>query len=171
MPSIIANREPTKKPDTVRMARPGDEKKIFDLLLLLHDENAIFPRDDNEVMETIVRGTRNENGMIGVIESKGEIVGAVGLFIEKYWYTKVWHLSEYWNFVHPDYRCREKTGNHAYAHDLIDFSKWANENMGLILSMGIISTHRTEAKVRLYGRKLIPVGAFFMNGLSENREA
>lgn len=168
MPSIIPNTEPTKKPENVRIARPVDERKIFDLLLLLYDENAIFPMVDEEVIATINRGVNNDAGMIGVIEKNGEIIGTTGLFLEKYWYTNTWYLSEYWNFVHPDYRRTNEDGS-VYAHDLIDFAKWVNENMGVVLSMGIISTHRTQAKVRLYGRKLTQVGAFFMNGLTSGQ--
>lgn len=167
MSSIIPSiTEPTQKPANIRLAEKRDEQEIFDLLKLLALENALFNVNDDKVRETIQIATDQKNGMIGIIEQDGHVVGSVGLFIHGYWYTDDWHLQEYWNFVHPEYRRSN------YAKNLIDFAKWVNENMGLILNMGIISTERTEAKVRLYGRSgLTSVGATFMNGILPGQSA
>lgn len=161
MPSILPQVVPTAKPENVRMATHGDAEAIYDLLQLLKDENAIFEMSSDKVRETIKRATDHQGGMIGVVEQDGKIVGTVGLFISQFWYTQTHHVEEYWNFVHPEYRRSN------FAKDLINFAKWVNENMGLVLLMGIISTSRTKAKVELYARMLNqPVGAYFMNGLT-----
>lgn len=164
MPSVLPKREPTIKPDNVRLARRGDTQKIYDLLQPLHAENGIFSMDKQSVLETIKNGTEERGGIIGVIEDGGRLAGSIGLYLSKYWYTTDWHLAEYWNFVHPDYRTC------GYGTTLVDFAKWANENLRVPLMMGIISTTKTEAKMRLYDRKLIRVGGFFMNGLVKSPE-
>lgn len=158
--------EPTQKPGNVRLAKRSDEKQIFDLLMILKTENALFQHDDDCVMETIRVATEQRGGIIGVIEENGRLTGTIGLFLERFWYTKDWHVQEFWNFVHPDFRNSnaETEARNTYAKDLINFSKWTNEQMGLMLNIGIISTDRTAAKIRLYERqKLIKMGVFFMN--------
>ena len=159
MPSEIQFKEPTKKPDNVRFAVPSDAQQIYDMLKDLYTENTIFPMSPHKVKEQIVQGCLQNNGVIGVIEENGVLAGSVGIFANQYWYTEAWNLEEYWNFVQPDFRRKP------YGRDLVDFAKWFNENAGFILSMGIMSTHRTEAKCRLYDRKLTRIGAYFMNGI------
>ena len=61
--------------------------------------------------------------------------------------------------MHPDHRQSE------YANDLMDFGKWCAEQLSLPLHMGIISTHRVKAKVRLYQRKIPYVGGYFMHNI------
>lgn len=149
-----------EKPKNVRMAREDEEDQIYDLLMRLYDENALFPLDENKVRNTIRLATKRQGGVIGVIDGPTGIEGSVGLSIAEWWYSsQSWHLSEYWNFVRED--CR----NSNHAKDLISFAKWCAEQMGLPLHMGIITTHRTAAKERLYRRVLPKVGAYFMWGL------
>lgn len=152
----------TPKPSNVRIAIPNDEEAIYQLLKNhLYSENALFPLSENKARETIRRACNHDNAMIGVIENESGIVATVGLFLSQYWYTDATYLDELWNHTHPDHRKSD------YAKNLIDFSKWANENIGVVLMMGIMSTIRTEAKVRLYSRKLQMIGAFFANGIPD----
>ncbi len=65
------------------------------------------------------------------------------------------HLEELIVFTDPEHR----KSNHAQA--LIQWMKDQVKNTGLPLMTGIMSNHRTEAKVRLYSRMLPKVGAFF----------
>lgn len=165
-----------ERPVNVRIALPSDEDAIFDLLTGpggLYEENALFPLSKRKVRNTIHYGCAQHNGqigkpggpqgIIGVIEHEGKIVGTVGMGFSEFWYTETMHLSEYWNFVHPDFR---KTD---YANDLIDFAKWCSQRLNLLLHMGIISTHRVKGKVRLYQRKMRYMGGYFMFGLSEEK--
>jgi hypothetical protein len=150
--------DPTPKPENVKLAAKVHERQVFDLLKLLALENALFRVDDECVLEIIRMATEEKGGIVGIIEDDGKIVASIGLFLERFWYTKDWHVAEYWNFVHPDFRKSN------YAKSLINFSKWINENMGLILNIGILSSERTEAKIRLYERSnLKKMGVFFMN--------
>lgn len=158
-PTVTQEKQPTQRPDNVEIAKPCHEQEIFDMLILLWEENALFPRDDDMVMHNIRRATEGKGGIIGMIRIEGKIVGIIGMFLDSYWYSSTLYLSEYWNFVHPDYRRSE------YAKNLIQFAKNCNENLGVMLIAGVLSTRRTAAKSRLLGRQLIPVGQLFANGL------
>lgn len=150
----------TDKPSNVRIATPADESAIFKLLTeKLYQENGAFSVSPEKVINAIQHATRGQGGIIGVIDGDNELAGAIGMRLGNFWYSDDWHLEELYNFVSENYRKSD------YAKNLIDFGKWASEQMKLVLNIGIISTHRTEAKVRLYSRRLQPVGQFFMHNL------
>lgn len=151
----------------VRYGEPVDEKQIRTLLLLGHAENSIFSLDINKAVFVIRRllytpwlppddpGLR---GAFGVIGPRGGVLeGLVMLAIGQQWYTSAQYLEEYIVYVHPDHR----TSGHAAA--LIDWMIGRSEQLGLPLLTGIISQTRTAAKIRLYRRKLRPVGEFFIH--------
>lgn len=144
-------------PSSVRIVTAGDENAVYDLLMLLYAENAMASLSETKVREMIRRATEKRGGLIGVIDGKDGIEASVGLILSTWWYSDAAHLEEMWTFVHPDHR----KSNHA--RDLIEFSKWAAETMGIPLLMGILTTHKADAKVRLY-RSMIPqAGALFVH--------
>jgi len=157
--------KPAVKPDNVVLAGKADEEGVFDLLMNLAEENAMFDVDDECVYETIRMATERRGGIIGIIKDGGKPVASIGLFLDRMWYTKDWYVAEYWNYVHPDYRRKP------YFSNLVNFSKWVNENMGIFLNMGVMSMERTDAKVKVLGRKLNYIGALFMNGIPQGKEA
>lgn len=141
------------------MADPADEDRLFEFLLLLYGENAMFPIAESKVRDAIRHATERRGGVIGIIDgADGRIEASVGLALEDWWYTRAVSLNEKWNFVRED--CRRTS----HAKQMIEFSKRCADELGVPLFMGIVSTHRTEAKVRLYRRMLPYVGAFFMHG-------
>lgn len=142
----------------VRVAHPSDQMNIFNYLLMLYEENALFTIASEKVWDAIRIGTEGKGGIIGLIDGPRGIEGSVGLYLEAWWYTNDFSLNEKWNFVHPDHR------KSLHAQRLIEFSKWCSRRLQVPLHMGIISNKRTEAKVRLYRRKLPYCGAFFMYG-------
>lgn len=151
----------TIKPENVRGACPGDEAAILDILREGHLENGTFSFSDAKVLEMIKKATQAKGAMIGVIDAPdGSIAACTGTLVDQYWYTETdWVLTELWAFVRKPFR------NSRFALDLIEFNKWAADSMGIPLSMGIMSTHKTEAKTRLYRRHLLHIGGFFMWGL------
>lgn len=161
----------TERPLNVRIAGPQDTAAIYDLLTTrLYHENGVFSVCPEKVIETITHATEGRGGVIGIIEENGEIAASIGMQLGQFWYSEDWHVEELWNFVRKEYR--NHIGNERrsfYAKDLINFGKWFSEQMKMILNIGIISTERTEAKVRLYQRSLTPVGCFFMHNLSAAR--
>jgi hypothetical protein len=144
----------------VRLARPGDEDAVYDLLLGLYSENALFTLSEHKARATIRYATEKRGGIIGVIDGPKGLEATVGLALETYWYTDQWHLSEYWNYVSPEFR----QSNHAKR--LIDYSKWMADRLGVPLIMGILTTSHLAPKMRLYQRQLDQIGAFFHHGLS-----
>lgn len=149
----------TERPVNVQIAQPEHEDRLYQLLLHLYDENAMFVKCPIKIRDTLRQATERKGGMIGFIEDGKKMVATIGVFMGSFWYSDDWYLDEYWNFVHPEHR------HSSYANDLIAFAKWFSEQMGFPLHMGIHSTERTEAKVRLYRRKLTPIGAVFAHNL------
>src|ERR1700733_2660670 len=147
----------TQKPESVRAVKPGDENKLFDLLMMAYRENAPYTINAHKVKMTIAEAARDSSVIVGVIDSPDgkSLSGSVGGFFSQWWYTDDWHIEECWNFVHPDHR-RSK-----YAINLIDYMKWISENMPMPLHMGILTSTRMEAKTRLYKRQMPMVGAAF----------
>jgi len=75
------------------------------------------------------------------------------------WYSDAQVLEERAIFIHPDYRSA-KGGR---ARRWCEFSKRTADGLGIPLIIGVLSNHRTEAKVRLYERQFgKPSGAFFL---------
>jgi GNAT superfamily N-acetyltransferase len=153
----------------VRLAVPGDEEEIFGLLTLFHEEHALFTMSPEKVRTSVHAATHRVPdhtgalGMIGVVEQDGRLVGTIGLFVGQDWYSSDNVINERWNFVHKDYRRSD------YAKRLVNFSKacqqWFESAIGMMpLVIGVFSTVRTEAKVRLYRRWLPQAGAIFIYG-------
>jgi GNAT superfamily N-acetyltransferase len=81
------------------------------------------------------------------------------LRIGSMWYSDHEVLEEKAIFIHPDYR-NAKGGR---ARRLCEFSKQVADALGVPLIIGVLSNHRTKAKVRLYERQFgEPSGAFFL---------
>lgn len=128
----------------------------MDLLRELYSENAIFKIDEGCVRSYLHRAFRNDSALIGVIGEPGHIEGALYLVIGQFWYSRQHHLEEFFNYVRPEHR-RSK-----HAQKLLEWAKsLSNETLPLVI--GVISTKRTEAKIRLYERQFgKPAGAFFV---------
>lgn len=158
-----------EQPKNVRIALPSDSDQIYKILVEgLYNENGAFSLSEQKVKNFIISAITGQGGIIGLIKEDGEIAGIVGMTLGQFWYSDDWHIEEYFNFVRPEYR-KHSFGEFTrsnYAKDLITFSKYCAEKMGIILNMGIISTTRTESKCKLYQRSLTPVGMFFMHNLS-----
>lgn len=145
----------------VRMAVPEDEDGIVRMITMLHDENGLFPLSEKRVREYINRFFRKEGALIGAVGEPGDPIGSIYLGIEQPYYSETWYLNEAWNFVDPEFR------HFNYGKRLISWAKDVAKSMNLPLMVGIVSNHRTEAKIRLYKRQLEEAGAFFV----WNREA
>lgn len=142
----------------VQVALPGEEDALWEMLLGLHDENGIFSPDEPRVREFIHAAIEAKGGLIGVIRSQdtGALEASIGLVIDQWWYTLDWCLSERWVYVVPE--CRKTD----HAARMVDWAKASAARLGIPLQMGILSTIRTEAKEKMYERKMKRVGGFYM---------
>jgi len=123
---------------------------------LLHAENGVHSWD-NAKARNIARSLLNcDGGYIGVIGEPGNLKGMIGLLLDQPWYSRDFQLVEIFNFVHPDHR------RSTYAKQMIEHAKSYADKLDLPLLIGVISNHRTEAKVRLYRRQLPKAGEFFL---------
>ena len=146
----------TERPTIVRIATPADEEEIMRLMLAAFAEQPTFELNEDKIRTKIRQATQREGGVIGVIDGPKGLEGYLFAQLAQYWYTDEWHLEELSNFVHPDHR------HPGHAKALIEFAKWFAEQMSVPLLMGILSTKRLEAKIRLYTRQVRQVGAVFI---------
>lgn len=123
----------------------------------LYAENAIFKMDDEKVRHFIRRAFVGDGAVAGVIGSHDHIEAAIYLLIGEFWYSSEKHLEEFFNYVRPEHRKSK------HAQKLIEFAKTLSNQTPLPLFIGVLSSKRTEAKVKLYERQLgKPAGAFFV---------
>lgn len=157
----------------VRPAGPGDEAEIWRMFRLLYEENATFKISDRKVQfyldrllhpDLIPRDDTGPRGFIGVIGPVNALEACIMLTLGSVWYSEEISLDEHLNFVDPTHRA----SSHAKA--LISYAKFVAEQTGIRLVIGVLSTKRTAAKVRLYERQLTPAGCFFLHPPPDNAD-
>jgi GNAT superfamily N-acetyltransferase len=146
----------------VRIGGPADVDKVMELALRASAENGFVTPSPQRLLHEIWPALNLDRGLLGVIDGDDEhLEGAVLLRIGSMWYSDDNVLEEKAIFIHPDYRSA-KGGR---ARRLCQFSKQVADNLGMPLIIGVLSNHRTAAKVRLYERQFgKPTGAFFLYG-------
>jgi GNAT superfamily N-acetyltransferase len=155
---------PRSKSATVRVAKPSDEKAIFDLLLLDIAENAamVAPPSDECILETVKQALTPPN-VAGVIDGPdGTIVGVAMLIAMRWWWSRSYYYQEIPLFVHPDHR------KSTHARQLMNFNEWWVDEMTrsfgyrIHLLCGVLGTVRIRAKIAMYRRRYRQVGAVYL---------
>ena len=142
--------------------RPSVMGDFNDLLVLGREalsENRIqgITPDEDLMYQIAVEAIEGNSAVVGCIGPVGNVEGAIHLAIRQFCYTKNVHLEELWAYVRPQYR-KSRNGQ-----ALVEFAKDLAKELKLPLLIGILSTERTESKVRMYRRKLgVPSGAYFL---------
>jgi hypothetical protein len=146
----------------VRIGTPEDVHGVMQLALSASSENGFVSPNPEKMLRDIWPALNLDRGLLGVIGNTGEkLEGAVLLRVGSMWYSDDEVLEEKAIFIDPRYRSA-KGGR---ARRLCEFSKHVADNLGIPLIIGVLSNHRTEAKVRLYERQFgKPSGAFFLYG-------
>ena len=146
----------------VRIGTPDDVDGVMELALSACDENGFVSPNPKKLVQEIWPALNLDRGLLGIIGNTGEkLQGAVLLRVGSMWYSDDEVLEEKAIFIDPKYRSA-KGGR---ARRLCEFSKHVADNLGMPLIIGVLSNHRTEAKVRLYERQFgKPSGAFFLYG-------
>ncbi len=145
----------------IRYATPEDYPHVIAIAEDLHEENGHvkihYPTAEAAIMEAI-----NKNrALIGLIGPVGDIQGIVFLRFASFWYAGPGDvfLEELFLFVPKAYR---KTHN---ARSLLTFADSAATRMDVPLLIGVLSSARTKAKLKLYEKHLgAPVGGYFFVG-------
>lgn len=144
----------------MRVATPDEIDAVMELAILGCSENEALPHNPIKVLQDVWAGLNLEHGIVGVIGAAGvrPLEGAVLLRVGTMWYTDQSHLEERAIFVHPAFR----GARGGRAARLAEFSLDTADRLGMPLSIGVLSDHRTAAKVRLYSRIMgKPAGAYW----------
>lgn len=152
-------------PVTVRVANRNDVHSIMDLAVLCADESAFLDADPRRLLEAIWPALHLDHGMVGVIDGDepGRLQGSILLRVGPPWFGTQPFLEERSIFVHPEFRGGHGGPKGGRAKVLVDFAKFVARRMQMKLLVGILSTERTAAKVRLYERMFgKPSGAFWL---------
>lgn len=144
----------------IRLGTPDDIHRMMDLALSACEENGFVDPNPHKLLHEIWAALNLDRGIVGIIEGDdGIFEGAVLLRIGDMWYSDRQVLEEKAIFIHPEYRSA-KGGR---ARRLCSFSKEVADSLGIPLIIGVLSNHRTEAKIRLYERQFGKAsGAFFL---------
>lgn len=170
-PGVLPADGKTPRPLDVRLATISDEEAALELMCIAQREQPIFTLNYNKIRGVIQRCTRPQAaegkfGALALIDGPdGTLEGYLLMLVTQHWFTDDWHVDEISNFVRPDIR-KVRPG---HARKLINFAKWFAEAMDMPLIMGILTTKRLEAKIKLYGRQLIPAGCVFVHNTGHGK--
>jgi GNAT superfamily N-acetyltransferase len=151
----------TEPSATVRVGTLEDLDEVMRLAIAGAEENSFVRPSQARLLNEIYPALVRDHGIVGCVGEHGALEGAVVLRMGAMWYSDDPVLEEKAVFVDPRFRAA-KIGR---ARLLTDFSKQAADSLGIPLVIGVLSNHRTEAKIRLYERQFgKPAGAFFLYG-------
>lgn len=144
----------------VRVGTPDDLDEVMRLTMECHAENGFVSANQSKILQDVWAALTRQHGIVGVIGADpGALEACVVLRIGQVAYSDESVLEEKFLFVGKNYRAA-KIGR---ARLLAEFAKKASDALEVPLLIGILSSHRTEAKVRLYERVFgKPAGAFFL---------
>jgi hypothetical protein len=141
-------------------AEPKDLDDVMTLALAACEENGFIRPDPLKLLHEIYPALHRHHGIIGLVGIPGKPPhGAILLRIGEVWYSSERLIEEKAIFIHPDYRSA-KGGR---ARRLCEFGKKVSDELGLPLSIGVLSNDRTAGKIRMYRRIFgEPAGAYFL---------
>lgn len=144
----------------IRIGVPEDIHGVMDLAIAACEENGFVDPNPKKLLNEIWAALNLDHGLMGVLGPKGgKLEGAVLLRIGSMWYSDSQVLEEKAIFVDPT----QRSAKGGRARRLCEFSKQVADTLKIPLIIGVLSNHRTEAKVRLYERQFgKPSGAFFL---------
>ena len=152
----------------VRVGNPDDIHGLMDLALHCVWENGLLRPDVTKILSEMWASLHQDHGVVGVIGEPGKPPEAgVLLRVDTMNYSSEPVLCERAVFVHPDFR-QAKGGR---ASRLCEFAKEAAAQLSMPLLFGMLSSERTEAKVRLYERQFgPPAGAYWLWGAKTGQQ-
>lgn len=152
---------------TVRHATIADAEALYwHLLNDLNEDNSLgFVPSPIKVWEHVHACCTGKNGIAGVIDGPGGIIGSIGIECVQPWYSQDWFLMQVWQFVLPEHRRGTKHGE-----DLFAFAEFHRRYMcehtgrDMLLETTVMSRKRLAAKTRLWRRHGQQIGAIFWSG-------
>ena len=146
----------------VWVGKAEDVDVLMELALAACEENGFIAPNPEKLLREIWPALNRDHGIVGFVGVPGaKPQGAILLRIGQLWYSDSEIIDEKAIFMHPDYRSA-KGGR---AKKLCEFSKKVSDELGIPLTIGVLSNERTEGKVRMYRRVFgEPAGAYFLYG-------
>jgi len=150
----------------IRIGTPDDLDDVMQAAVAAISEIGLVDPDPERLLQDVWPALNQDRGLIGIISKPGgKPQGGVLLRIGKMWYSNQDVLEERVIFILPEFRS-VKGGR---AKRLVEFSKKVADDLGLPLLIGVMSTVRTEAKVKMYERHFgKPKGAVFLYNATPN---
>lgn len=145
---------------SVRLATIEELPQLMPLAVAAAEENGFLTARKEYLVRALWPALNQDHGLCGVIGPReGPLEGFVLLSIGTIFYSDEECIEEKVVFVSPEYRAA-KGGR---ARKLCEFSKHAADFLQLPLLIGICSSSRTVAKVKLYQRIFgEPSGAYWL---------
>lgn len=145
----------------MRLARPGDQSRLFDLCRTAFLSNDGFGGvDEARAREQIERACFMDPFVWGVIDGPERIEGVLGLEPCRTWYggDDSWYWIDMILYVHPDHRAG-RAGSR-----LLAFGEWFASVCKAPVIVGLMPQARMDAKINLFGRHGRQIGATFLLG-------
>jgi len=144
----------------IRLGTPADLDEVMKAAVAAVAEIGLVDPDPVRLLQDVWPALNQDRGLVGIIcKQNGKAEGGVLLRVGKMWYSNQDVLEERVIFIPPEFRSA-KGGR---ATRLCEFSKKAAEDLGIPLLIGVMSSVRTEAKVKMYERQFgKPAGAVFL---------
>lgn len=144
----------------IRLGTPADLDEVMAAAVAAVAEIGLVDPDPERLLQDVWPALNQDRGIVGIIcKPGGKAEGGVLLRVGKMWYSNQDVLEERVIFIPPEFR-NIKGGR---ATRLCEFSKKAAEDLGMPLLIGVMSSVRTEAKVKMYERQFgKPTGAVFL---------
>ena len=147
----------------VRIGTPSDVHPFMDLVMACTRENALIHPDPEKILGEVWAALNRDHGIVGIIgeEDGAPLEAGILLRVSEMWYSKDSVVDERGLFVRPDFRSA-KGGR---ASRLCEFAKNVQRTLEMPLVIGVLSTSRADAKVRLYERQFGPAsGGYWIVG-------
>jgi GNAT superfamily N-acetyltransferase len=152
----------TEFPKGLRIARPGDEDRLFALFMIAHAENGYGDVDHDHVKTVIAKACVGDNCIIALAEGPERIEAAIGLHPARRWYSttnpKNYYSEDLLIYVHPLHR------RSRHAVKLLQFAQWWEQETKIPVVLGLMPKDDFEDKERLFERFGRRVGSLFMIG-------
>jgi hypothetical protein len=123
---------------------------MMELAMAAAEENGLTKPNPIKILREIWGGLNRELSIVGILGDKSDFLEAfILLRIEPLWYSDEISLVERVIIVRKEYR-GAKAGR---ARLLCEFAKKVSDELQMPLIIGVLSSHRTEGKVKLYERQ------------------